>query len=238
MAAAFWAVDLYSSHTSPAGSPSTAYHALGKTGGMLLLVAVLSIVLTYKFSRWPNVRILDQMAVVYYAPNQMYSQALLLYEYIYAHPENVTPDTPVHYGTILLASGKRDEAQRVLSAAAAEMEAQDPPERKLSEHLRRLVKVHTLLGDTNRADVFLGRAIAFETEKIEATSDPDERAMRLWSVARAWEARGNISKAVNMVEKATEAASSPYLRSKIERWMVLIVKSQMNSFGEDISSEE
>lgn len=238
MAAAFWVVDLYASTVPADKVPAEAGKAVLRIGGVLSAVATLSIILTYQFSRWPNVRILDQMAYVYYAKNHLYRQALRLYEYIYAHPSSVTPDIPIHYGTILIATGNRAEAKHVLSVAAAEMEVQDPPERKMSEHLRRLIKVHTLLGDSGRADAWLKRAIDFETERMNALHDPNERAERLWSIARDWEARGSIYEALNIVDEARETASSPYLLSKMERWRAMVVKSQTNAFNEEIVLNE
>jgi hypothetical protein len=188
--------------------------------GMLFLVAVLSAILTQSHSDpgligWR----LNFTAMRDYASVGMYDQAQQLYEYIYAHPNYLSPDTRINHGRMLLKMGRKKEAFLVLSDAARELQALDPSSALRTDNLRRLGIIFMLWEQTDRAETEFNRAIEVDQRQLELESNPDKRAELLWSIAKTLEARGDRAKAVEKGNEARATATSPSIRLEISYWM-------------------
>ncbi len=61
---------------------------------------------------------MNRTAVQDYPRYGMYDQAQEIFEYIYAHPEYIMPDTRINHAKMLLEAGRSDRAFDILTQAA------------------------------------------------------------------------------------------------------------------------
>lgn len=181
-------------------------------------VAVSTVLLVGKSSKWQEAWSLETMAVQGYNSVGMHRQAAKIFEYMYNQPKYLSEDAPIHYAKVLVALEEKEKALRILSEAAVSLEAKEPPEDERIDHLRRLLRIYTMSDDPIRADTIFKQVMELNQQQYESSSDPDEKARLLWSMAQSKEARGHIRPAIEMVEQAKEMAKSNHLKEELRRW--------------------
>lgn len=217
MAVSAWAIDLflrYGMAEIPHRKKAAALMA-----GFFILGVFLSLTMT-RISPGSMKMRLNLTASRDYPAYGMYEQAESLFQYIYAHPENLLPDTRINHGRMLIKKGDRESAVRVLAEALEEMEDRLDSGAREGAVLRQKGIIHALLGATELAEKNLTHAIEIERLQAEHLENSDEKAELLWSVARSLEALGNLSEAVSTALQAKEMAQSAQMQGALERWIL------------------
>ena len=218
VAAALWSFDLLRRQVRTRCPP--ALFSVGGMLGVLALIALMAGILTHSLPSLTLRHWLNRVAYVDYARLKMYDQADQIYQYIYAHPQYLRAETRLAHGRVLLKSGKQEAATTVLRDAIKELEASDSSGRNRAQSFRGRGIAFLLLGDRDSATAVFRRSVEIDQQRLAATSDPDEKAQRLWSIARTFEARGDAALAVETAEEArASATNSAFLRWEIERWV-------------------
>jgi len=186
--------------------------------GILLFTAALSAGMTYRFPSSPGWR-LNVMALRGYPSFGMYDQAESIYEYIYTHPEYLTPETRINHARMLLELGNKNKAFKILTKAVEHFETNDPTEKQSSSGLKNFGIVLRLLGHSVQADDKFNQAIQVDEQKIESISNQEDKAELLWSIAKTLEARGDISAAIDKAHQASSMTDSVQFHNRIVRWI-------------------
>jgi len=214
-----WTADLWLRHslTSPPRNGKCALIVLG----VFLAGALFSIALTKKFPGSLK-GALESMATRGYPEMAMYDQADQIYRHIYANPDLLRPETRIKHARMLLELGQEERAHQVLREDLVELSDGPRDKERHGEFLRRRGTVHALLGETDQAATDFAEAIKIERRAAESTSDPDEKAERLWLVAQTLEARGDLGEALSVAGEAREIAVSGKVRRKLEEWVLFL----------------
>jgi tetratricopeptide (TPR) repeat protein len=190
---------------------------------MLVLMTFASAIITHFFpgnlKTWLNL-----MAVRDYPERGMQDQAQQLYQYIFANPHYLTPDTRIYYSRLLLEKGQKEEAFQFLLQAQTELKPLKKSKARFSNNIRRIALIYKLLGQTEKADAKFDRAIKVDRRRLESASTGNRKAEILWSIAMTLEARGEIAAAIEMAKNARANASSQGLYWHIGRWIKTIAK--------------
>ncbi|MCP4668919.1 MAG: tetratricopeptide repeat protein, partial [Deltaproteobacteria bacterium] len=192
--------------------------AVGATFGLLVLVAAMSVALAHFFPV-PHKWMLNTLATRDYASFGMYGQAHRIYEYMYENPQYLTSKTRIHHGQLLLKMGQREEAFRILSQAARNLESVNHQKTPRSKDLRRLATIHALMGRADEAGTGFDRAIEIDRKKLDLISDVDKKSEVMFSMAKTYEARGETATAIEWARYARANTSSPRFRSRIDKWL-------------------
>ena len=216
---------------------SAGMKALGVKVGMLFLIVIISITLAFLHSTFHGKRTFFgrmNRTVFTYAGFGMYDHAQKIFEYIYAHPEHIRPDTRINHGKILLDAGRSDEAFRVLTQAADLLKAKNTTQKENSEHFRRLGVIFMLLGQSDQAETNFNRAIEIGNLQLRTVADPHNKAELLFSIAQTLEAKGDKTRAIDKAEQAKEMTTSGMFKKRIIKW---IWKTEHTSYppGKDIN---
>jgi tetratricopeptide (TPR) repeat protein len=186
--------------------------------GTLLFVAILSAGMAYRFPSDIGWR-LNLTASRDYPGFGMYDQAESIYEYIYSHPEYMTPETMLNHARMLLKLGNKDKALHILTEAVNRLEISDQPENQRSSYLRSFGIVLGLLELSDRADAKFNQAIKVDKQQIELVSNQNAKAKLLWSIAKTLAARGDISAAIDTAKQARSKAISAQLHQQLDTWI-------------------
>jgi tetratricopeptide (TPR) repeat protein len=221
IALAVWAFGLFFEYGRT--SRFTSIPALSAIVGMLVLMTFASAIITHFFpgnlKTWLNL-----MAVRDYPERGMQDQAQQLYQYIFANPHYLTPDTRIYYSRLLLEKGQKEEAFQFLLQAQTELKPLKKSKARFSNNIRRIALIYKLLGQTEKADAKFDRAIKVDRRRLESASTGNRKAEILWSIAMTLEARGEIAAAIEMAKNARANASSQGLYWHIGRWIKTIAK--------------
>jgi tetratricopeptide (TPR) repeat protein len=186
--------------------------------GFFALGSGLTMALTSAFPGSLTTR-LNQIAERDYPAFGMYDQAERLFEYIYANPQHLLPQTRINHGRMLIERGVEERGFQVLMVELERLSGPEPEERD-GDFLRRKGTIHSMLGQWEYAEEDFRQALEIEVAQVESSTDPDQKAERLWSVARTFAASGRSFEALETAQQARETAVSERLRGKVERWIL------------------
>jgi hypothetical protein len=216
IAVVIWASDLFMQHSFMRRIGGL--RAVIAVCGILFFVAILSVGMTYKFPGWLGWR-LNNTASRDYPSYQLYDQAESIYEYIYSHPKYLTPETRINHARMLLELNNKNKALSILSTAVKEFETNNPPEKKLSNHLRLFGTVLTLLEHSDRADAKFKQAIKVDEQQIKSTPDQETKAKLLWSIAKTLAAEADVSAAIDKAQQARSVSNSAQMHQDLDKWI-------------------
>ena len=186
--------------------------------GILLFVAVLSSGMAYRFPGDPGWR-LNLTALRDYPAFGMYDQAERIYEYIYAHPEYLKPETRLNHARMLLELNKKNKAFYILTEDVNKFDTSDPPKEQLSSYLRRIGIELRLLKQFDRANAEFKQAIEIDKRQLESVSNQNAKAQILWSIAKTLKALGDTSAAIDTAQQARFKATSAQLQEELDIWI-------------------
>ena len=92
-------------------------------------------------------------------------------------------------------------------------------EDRSAKTLRRLGRVHVLLGNHLVADAILNEAIEVDQDELSATENPQDRSIILWSIAKTLAEKGDKKLARAVAEEAIKVAQVEQTRHRIQRWL-------------------
>jgi hypothetical protein len=193
--------------------------------GVLLFAAVLSAGMTYRYPLGASWR-LNMTASRDYPYFGMYAQADRIYEYIYLHPEYITPETGLNHARMHLKLGNKDKAFNILAETVNRLETSKPTPKQLSSYFRNFGNVLDLLEKYDLADAKFDQAIKADEEQMESVSDQNEKAKLLWSIAKTLEARGDIPAAIEKAQQARITAPSARLHLQLDHWIKALLEKK------------
>jgi hypothetical protein len=180
--------------------------------------AVLTGALTRAFPGDLGMR-LNYLASHSYPGFGMYDQSEQLYEYIYAHPQYLKPETRINHARMLMNSGQAGKSRQVLETALSKLGSVPKPGKSSGGFWMRRGILHSLLGESESADEDFTKAITADRRQVASTGNPDEKAELMWSIAQTFEARGDLDMALVMARQAGQTAVSAGLRRNLDRWV-------------------
>ena len=224
-----WAVDL--STLSIGRKQFSSFTSVLTSTGILLLAGIITAGLTYKHSASAGATYrLNLMASRDYYNREMYGQAKTIYTHIYHHPQYLMENTRINHAKMLQATGEEAQATQILIKAATHLEAKVLQKDSNKLRFRRLGVIYMMLAESKLADNYFDKSIEVDQRKLALNPTPDEKAKLLLSISQTMEARGDISSAINNIERANKYVQSAALRFHLERRLKKLVKLQTGSF--------
>jgi len=215
LSTAVFALDLTFQHAHT--PPWTGGSAMARTFAMLALIAGLAVAVSGLSVDQLAIR-LNLTAARDYPQFGMLAQAEEIFEYLYAHPRLMRPDTRLDHGRLLLAEGRPEDARARLEEAAAEIEAAQPTPAERADAERRLGQVYTLLDRDADAAAAFARSVGSDRAALAQATGGTPRARLLWSIAKTLAIAGDGAGALEAADDAIAAAQHGALRKQIEWW--------------------
>ncbi len=194
-----WAVDAFSQRVAPRAANNN-----GKLVTMALLLAV-AVTLLACWQRPGSLRYrLNNLAADSYPGSGMYTQAEVLFQYIYAHPEHLTVDTRINHGRMLMQQGDTERAASVLEEARREVA--DSPNLDVTEKKLRNAVIASILGDHEMDIRLFGEINQDMEQQLAASSSDTERVTLMFRKAKILEARGDYAASAAATQAAKDEA--------------------------------
>lgn len=183
---------------------------------VVVFVAGSTYVLTIKRPGW-NGWIMNRLATEGYAHAGNHAGALQLFNHMQANPKLMMPHTRMAHAASSQALGYHDQSLNILFQALPYYE------RKLSQeasalNLRNLGRCHQLLGEAAVAQRYFDQARALDEATIARTTDVNEKAQAMWSLARTQQWDADVTTALETSGQAKALTTSPTLKLYIQRW--------------------
>ncbi|MDX1541863.1 MAG: hypothetical protein R3349_10725, partial [Geminicoccaceae bacterium] len=184
-------------------------------GGALLLGALIGVgCAVHTPLNWMAWR-LETLAARDYPTFGLYDQAERIFDFIYAHPDQlVREDTRLSHAEMLVSAGRIERARAIFDAVLSDL-----PDLASGERLRRIAVLHARLGDEEHAQASYRAALDADAAALEVAGDADHRARLKLSLARTFRALGALDEAARVAGEARDLAVLARTRDEIAKWL-------------------
>jgi hypothetical protein len=159
---------------------------------------------------------LNHTAAHSYPSRKMYDQSQEIFDFIYANPIHIQPDTRIRNSRLLLQSGKPLAAKDVLEQAVKDLETL---ESKDAEKWLFLGIAHALLDEELEMNIALDMSLKEFRNELDRSPRNEENVETLWWQARVSVIRTDIESALKYSRAARANAVSVKLKFELDRWI-------------------